>query len=116
MATAAVEREHQLAAEAIAQRMGGREVLEVPDERCVPAELELGVDAVLLRRHPQLVEARRLAEREVLLVEVGERWPAPELESFAQQPGLGRRFRLSCFLQQRSKRWLSTASRGTASR
>ena len=66
----------------------------------MPAELELGVDPVLLRRHPQLVEARGLEAREVLFVEVGERGPAPERERLAQQPGPGRRFRLSCFLQQ----------------
>ena len=51
----------------------------------MPAERELGVDPLLERDDPQLVEPRRLEPGELLLVEVGERRAAPERERLAQQ-------------------------------
>ena len=53
---AAVERDHQLAAQPLPQRMGRHERLQLADECGVVAEREIGVDAILDRRHPQLVE------------------------------------------------------------
>ena len=55
----------------------------------MPAERELGVDPLLERREPELLEPLdgRLGER--LVGEVGERRPAPELERLAQQGGRG---------------------------
>ncbi len=100
LAAAAVEREHQLAAQPLAQGVRSDQLLQLPDERSVPAEPELGVDPLLLRRHAQLVETCGLEPREVLLLEIGERRPAPELERIAEQPGLRRRLRVSCLLQQ----------------
>ena len=52
----AVEREHQLAAEPLAQRVLGDERLELGDERGVPAEREVCVDPLLERREAQLLE------------------------------------------------------------
>ena len=52
----AVQREHQLAAEALAQRVLGDEGLELGDERRMPAERELRLDPLLERREPQLLE------------------------------------------------------------
>ena len=68
-----VEREHQLAAEPLAQRMLRDERLELADELGVAPELELGVDPLLERRQPQLLEPRDLRLRERLEREVGER-------------------------------------------
>ena len=93
LAAAAVEREHQLAAQPLAQRMARDELLQLADEHRVPSELELGVDPLLLRRHPQLVQARGLEPGELLLLEVGERRPVPEVERLAQQPRPRRRLR-----------------------
>ena len=78
VAARAVEREHVLAAEALAQRMLGTERLELADERGVAAELERRVDPLLERGQPQLLEPldRRAGKR--LVREVGERRPAPE--------------------------------------
>ena len=51
----------------------------------MPAELELGVDPLLERGHAQLVQPRRLAPRERLVGEIGQRRAAPERERLAQQ-------------------------------
>ena len=56
LAARAVEREHLLAAQPLAQRVLGDERLELGDERRVPPERELGVDPLLERREPQLLE------------------------------------------------------------
>ena len=87
LAARPVEREHQLAAQALAQGMLGRERLELRDQRGVPAEGEVGVDPPLDREQVHLLEApdRRLRER--LVGEVGERRPAPERERLAQPLG-----------------------------
>ena len=86
----AVEREHQLAAQALAQRVLGDERLELGHERRVPAERELGLDPLLERREPQLLEPLDGRARERLVREVGERRPAPEVERLAEQRGRGR--------------------------
>ena len=70
------------------------ERLELADERGVAAQLELGVDPLLDRREPELVEPRSLDLEARLVAEVGERRAAPELERAAQRLGaLGRRLR-----------------------
>ena len=66
--TRAVEREHQLPAEPLHERMLGDERLELADELAVATELEVGVDPRLERAQPQLLEAgdlrlRRTARR-----------------------------------------------------
>ena len=61
-----VEREHQLRARALAKRVRSDERLELADELGVAAEGEVGVDPLLERREPQLLEARDLVLRERL--------------------------------------------------
>ena len=65
--------------------MRRRELLQLADERRVPSEPELGVDSLLLRRQPQLVEPFGREPGEVLLADVYERRPAPEPERVTQQ-------------------------------
>jgi hypothetical protein len=50
LAARAVEREHELAAQALAQRIPGDERLELADEVCIPPCLEVRLDALLERR------------------------------------------------------------------
>ena len=85
LAARAVEREHELRARALAQRLGLDERLELGDELGVTAEREVGVDALLDDDGSQLLEARDLRLRERLVDEVGERRPAPERERLAQR-------------------------------
>src|SRR5262249_12313287 len=76
--TAAVEREHQLAAQALAKRVLGDERLELRNELGVPAECEVGVDAILDRRQTYLLQPRNLALCERLALQLGQRLTAPE--------------------------------------
>src|SRR5712691_6503979 len=57
---------------------------ELADEGGVPADREIGLDPVLDRRQPQLIEPRDLVLRKTLVSEVRERRPAPESKSVAQ--------------------------------
>ena len=56
----AVEGEHELPAQPLAQRVLGDEGLELADELGMAAELELGVDQLLPRRRAELLEPRHL--------------------------------------------------------
>ena len=73
LAVRAVEREHELAAQPLAQRMPRDERLELADELGVAAEREIGLDPLFERRELQLVEARDLRLCERLVGEVGKR-------------------------------------------
>ena len=89
------------------------ERLELADDLTVEAELDVGVDALLERIEPQLLQAPDLALRELLAREIGERRAPPERErrpsSSARSPA--ERARLD---EQASKRRASTASGSTA--
>ena len=61
---AAVEREHQLAAQALAKRVLRDERLELRHQLVVAAEREVSVDAILERRETQLLQPSDLALRE----------------------------------------------------
>ena len=80
LASGAVEREHQLRPQALAQRMLGDERLELAHELRVPARLELGLDSLLERREPELSEPGDLGLRPGLEAELGERLAPPEVE------------------------------------
>src|SRR5262249_3667941 len=82
----AVEREHQLSAQALAQRVLCDERFELRHEADVEPGLELGLDAVFDRVQPELLEPPDLALRERLVGHVRQRWPAPELERAPQPP------------------------------
>jgi hypothetical protein len=62
------------------------ERLELPGDLRVPARGEVGVDALLERREPQLLQPGDLRLRERLVGQVGERRPAPQAERLAQHP------------------------------
>ena len=81
---AAVQGEHQLAAQALSQRVLARQRLQLADELVVAADREIGVDPVLERGQPQLAEPRDLALDERLVGQVGQRRPAPQRERRAQ--------------------------------
>ena len=81
--TRAVEREHQLGGESLAQRMIDEECLELTHDLLVMPDAQLGVDARLGRHHAQLVEADRLGLDPLGVGEFRERGAAP----FAE-PGL----------------------------
>ena len=65
LAAGAVERQHQLAADALAQWLLGDEALELADELDVAPERELRVGAVFERRQPQLLQPQRLELRQI---------------------------------------------------
>ena len=91
----AVEREHELRARPLAQRLGLDERLELGDELGVAAQREVGLDALLDDDGAQLLEPGDLRLRERLVDEVGERRAAPERERLAQRDlGGGRVARL----------------------
>src|SRR5205814_7358323 len=83
----AIERQHQLRAERLAQRMLGDEVLQLADELAVAAERELRLVSLLECRKPDLLEALDRGAGERLVGEVGERRAAPEAERLPQELG-----------------------------
>ncbi len=83
LATRAVEREHQLRSERLAQRMLGDERLQLRHELGRAAGGEVGLDPLLDRRDVLLLEPGCL-ERELA---VAERIAAPETQRLAQQLG-----------------------------
>ena len=52
-----IQRQHELPAEGLAERMVADERLERADDVAVPAELEIGLDPLLERDEPELLEA-----------------------------------------------------------
>src|SRR6266545_5120692 len=91
LAAAAVEREHELAAQPLAERVLGDEGLQLADELAVAAPREVGVQPVLQHGDPQLREPEQLALGERLVAEVGKRVAAPQRQCLAQprRPLLG---------------------------
>jgi hypothetical protein len=63
LAAGPVQREHQLPAQTLAERVLGDERLELADCLIVAAEREVAVNAVHLRRQAQLLEAADLVAR-----------------------------------------------------
>ena len=80
LAARAIQRQHQLAREALAQRMRPDRRRELPDQLGVPAVGELALEPSLHGGQTQLLEARDLGLGEVLEREVGERRAAPECQ------------------------------------
>ena len=90
LAVAAVQREHQLAAQPLAVRVLADQRLQPADHLGVAAERELRLDELLARGDPQLLEPGDLGLRERLVGEVGQRRAAPERERALERGG-GRR-------------------------
>ena len=80
----AVEREHELGARPLPQRLRRDEGLELGHELGVAAEREVGVHAPLDRGHAQLLEPGDVGLGERLVGEIRERRPAPEGKGLAQ--------------------------------
>src|SRR6266540_5310018 len=83
----AVQREHELTAQPLAQRLLRDQGLELTDEVGVPAEREVGFDSLFEGDDPALLEPGDLGLREGLEGEIGERWPAPQRKRLAQEIG-----------------------------
>ena len=81
----AVEREHLLAAQPLAQRMLAHERLELADHLGVAAAGEVRVDPVAQARQPQVLQPRDLRLREALVGDVRERRAAPQRERPSQR-------------------------------
>src|SRR5439155_1584604 len=82
----AIEREHQLAAQALPKRVLRDERLQLADELLVAAKREIGVDTVGERRQVNLLESPDLRLRKGLVGEIRERRSAPEREGFEKRP------------------------------
>ena len=91
LAAAAIKREHPRAVCALAQWMLGGECAEVCEHVGVPAERELGCEALLLAEHAQLGESLRLFARELLVRQRPERLAPPQLERAWRQARDGKR-------------------------
>ena len=91
LAARAIEREHQLAAQALAERVASYQRLDLAGE-IRSAESEVGVDPVLERTQPQLREASDLRRGERLEGEVRQGRAAPQSEGQAQLVGGRPRF------------------------
>src|SRR5207249_4636944 len=89
LSSGTVQRQHQLAPEALAVRVRGDELLQLGDHPVVAADGEVGVYPFLYGLQPQLVERGDRTLRERLVGEVGERRSAPQ----AQRLGEDRRTR-----------------------
>ena len=84
---AAVQREHQLRAEPLPQRVARDQRAQLRDQLGVTTEREVGVDAQLERLEPLLLERLDGGDGELLVGEVGERAAPPLAERCAQRPG-----------------------------
>ena len=99
----AVQRQHQLAARTLAQRVARHERLQLPHDVAMAAERELRIDPVLDGDEPQLVEVRGRGRGERLR-ELTERGPAPERarrrEALGRRDGVAVGQRLAALLAQ----------------
>jgi hypothetical protein len=85
--TGAIQREHLLPAQPLAQRMRGRQRGQLAHQVGMAANREVGIDAVLQGRQSKLLDSRRFGLQRRLVGQVGERRAAPELEPVSQQVG-----------------------------
>jgi hypothetical protein len=83
----AVQRQHQLGAKTLLQRVFGDESLELADKLGVATKSEIGLDPRLDGNDPQVLETRNLGLSERLEREVGECRSAPEVEAVVEESG-----------------------------
>jgi hypothetical protein len=86
LAAGAIEREHPLAHEPLAQRVIAGEVVELGQKLRAGPAFEVGLDALLDCRQPPLLEPLGLGIRERLVEDVGERRPAPHGQRLVEKP------------------------------
>ena len=84
LAPGAIQGQHQLGTQALPQRLPRHKRLELAHELDPATKREVGLDAVLDRGGPQLLEAGDLGRREGLERHIGQRRAAPLLERRAQ--------------------------------
>ena len=88
---AAVQGEHELAAQPLAQRVPGHHPAEFGGERAGDAERQLRLVAFFQARQPEFFQPADLGLRERLVAEVGQRRAAPQRHRLVEQlRGLGR--------------------------
>ena len=74
---ASVQRQHQLSVDAFAQRVAGRQLLQLVDQLAVPAPVQLQADAFLDGGEAELLEVGHLGHGPRLTGEVGQGGAAP---------------------------------------
>ena len=84
LAAGPVERQHELRPEPLTKGMLTDQRLELGGQDHVLTERQAGVDEILDRTEPEILEARRLGHRPSCLPELGERRSAPTLERSAE--------------------------------
>ena len=82
--TGPVQRQHQACTQPLSQRMLVDEGPKLGHQLAVPTQCEVGVDTILQRCEPQLLEPGDLDLRERLVPHVGQRGPAPLRERAAE--------------------------------
>ncbi len=87
LAAGAVQGEHQLAAEPLAQRLLGDQALELADQLGPGAEGQVGLDPLLHADQPQLLQPGDLGLGERLVAEVGQGRPPPQGQRLGQGVG-----------------------------
>ena len=87
LAAAAVEGEHELAAEPLAQRLLGDQALELADQLGPGAQGQVGLDPLLHTDQAQLLQPGDLGLGERLVAEVGQRRPPPQGQRLGQGVG-----------------------------
>jgi hypothetical protein len=86
-ALGAVEGQYELAPQALAEGFLSDKAFELRDERGVPAQRELSLDALFRASEAELVEASGLEREDAAVPDVGERRAAPQSESGAETLG-----------------------------
>ena len=112
----AVEGQHELAAEASRGAGARDERLELADDVAVAAELEIGLDPLLERDQPKLLEPPDLGLRELLERELGERGPrqsASACSSCSRRSAGGSRLRVARSCSNRRASICSGSTRST---
>jgi hypothetical protein len=107
LAVAAIEGEHQLRAQALAQRVAPDQRFQLADELGLAAERQIGLDSFLERHQAKLLEPRDLFLGKCLVGEVGQRRAAPKAKRLTEDLGgsvcSARGERPSCLLELGSK-------------
>ena len=110
-----VERQHQLRAKALPQRVPLDQLLELADHGAVLTGRERVVDGELARPQPELLEAADLGSGERLVREVVERRAPPQLRAPRAPHRWASARRGQAVVTRRSNRSASTESEGTRS-
>ncbi len=87
LAPVSVQGKHELAPDALPERVLCDQELGFADDSGVLADRHQGFDALLLGDQPQLIQACRLGAQAAILGDVGERGAAPEPERLFQHGG-----------------------------